>query len=371
MKSKVYIIIFLTIFLFSIVSNKEVRTPLEELQVSLGIGVDLKQDDFDDIYKTTVNSYVFENKENDGKVLVKTKYGSGMTFRNASQDRQRKEDKQYIMGQEKVFVFSEGFAKNGIKNYIDFMFKTSLINDKANVTICEGDAFNILNADTPKYTNSIDYLDGLFNIISNEYFSSEENKIIDIFTRITSKYRNCVLPYISIKNNQIFLKGFAMFDGDKMKILVDTDEGKILNLLRDNSGYGTITLFENQTKALDLYGTSKRKVTCQKDNGDYHFTINLNLKMSVLTNELNNDLINELKVKKDFEKLASKQIEADCSKFIQKMQNNYKVDYLDLKRVLVSKYGRDIDKDLNTLISNSHIEVKAKVTITNYGRGDY
>lgn len=374
MKNKVYFLIFFIVFSCIIISEKQFKAPLEELQVALGIGADLIKEDYNDIYNITVNTYVFHNTEDSdhlSHILIKSRTGSGVTFRDASQNRQLTEDKQYIMGQEKVFVVSEDYAKYGIKPYFDFLFRSSLINDKANVAICKGKASDILNFKSEKHTSSIDFVDGMLNIMPNEHFANKENKVVDVYTRITSKYRNTILPYISIEDDKIELKGYALFDEDKLKVIVDSEEGKIINLLRESSGSGIITLFDTTSRPLDLYGRCKRKVTCKKEDDTYNFTINLNLTMNILTNEINNDLMNEMKIKKELEKLVSTQIEDECSKFIKKMQNTYKVDYLDLRRILVAKYGRNLDTDLNNLVCNSKIDVRAKVTIANYGRGDY
>lgn len=368
MKNKIYAIIFVVILVFTLIFNKEIKTSVEEQQIPLGVGVDLKSNEFNDIYDVTVSTYVFEANE---KILSKTREGSGITSGSARQNRQLKEDKQYLIGQEKVFIIGEDYARYGMKGYFDFVFRNNSINDKANVVICEGTASSLIKFKIENYINSVDFIDGMVNIINLQHFSSEEYKAIDVYTRINSKYRNLVLPYISISNDKIQIKGYALFNEDKMKIIADNTEGKIINILREDSGYGIVTIFNGQDKSLDLYGKGKRKVSCIKEQDNYHFTITLNLKMSILTNEFDKKLSSDRKVKKELQLLAEKQLEDQCREFIDKMQNNYKVDYLDLKRVLVAKYGSNLDVDLNQIICNSKIDVKAKINIVNYGRGDY
>lgn len=368
MKNKIYFIIFIGIFLFITFSNKQTKISLEERQVPLGVGIDLNQNRQGDFYNATVSTYIYENPDN---ILTKTREGAGETFGNSRQNRQLTEDKQYLTGQEKLYIISEDYAKYGMKSFFDFIFRNTLINDKASVVICEGSAKDIFNMKMKNYISPLEFIDGLITVMPNQHFSSREYLVIDVYTRLNSKYRNLMLPYISIVKDKVEVKGYALFDEDKMKINVDSDEGKIINLLKEDSGYGMITVLNNPSNALDLYGTCKRKVSCNKKEDNYNFTINLDLKLVVVTNELNNDLINDIKVSKNFENLAKKQIEDNCLNFINKMQNIYKVDYLDLKRDFVAKYGRDTNIDLNELVSNSKIDVKAKVTITNFGRGEY
>jgi hypothetical protein len=51
------------------------------------------------------------------------------------------------------------------------------------------------------------------------------------------------------------------------------------------------------------------------------------------------------------------------------MQNDYKVDLINLGQYGAAKFGRHKEKDWNETVSNADIEVKVKVD--KFGRGDY
>lgn len=368
MKNKIYLVVFIITFLCSIIFSKATKMSVEELQIPLGVGIDLQENDLTDFYTSTVSTYIYENPKN---IITKKRSGSGTTYGSVTEDRQLKEDKQYLTGQEKIIIISEDFAKHGLKNFFDFTFRNPLINDKANVVVCGGSAKKLMNFKVDNYSCALEFINGIIDVMPNQHFASRQYKVIDCYTRLTSKYRNLILPYISIINDKIQVAGYALFDGDKMKIVLDSEEGKFLNLLRGSEGYGNITILKDTLHTVDLYGTCKRKVSCIKENDNYVFTINLNLTMSLIDNEFDNNLVNDKKSVKNLEALAEKQVEDISLKFIDKMQNIYKMDYLDLKRNFVASYGRNIDKDLNKLISESKIFVNAKVKIINMGRGDY
>ncbi|WP_406541043.1 Ger(x)C family spore germination C-terminal domain-containing protein [Clostridium ljungdahlii] len=63
-------------------------------------------------------------------------------------------------------------------------------------------------------------------------------------------------------------------------------EAKIINLLKENNVKGILTLQQNSKKYIDFYATSRRKVKCYRENGNYKFIINLDLKGDIISNEL-------------------------------------------------------------------------------------
>lgn len=53
------------------------------------------------------------------------------------------------------------------------------------------------------------------------------------------------------------------------------------------------------------------------------------------------------------------------------MQNEYKIDCLELGREAAAKYGRGENIDWDEVVCNSKIQVNVNVKLTGIGRGDY
>ncbi len=58
-------------------------------------------------------------------------------------------------------------------------------------------------------------------------------------------------------------------------------------------------------------------------------------------------------------------------KFIEKMQNEYKLDLLQLGKVAAVKYWRRTGADWDEIISDSKINVQFKINLDKAGRGNF
>ena len=60
-----------------------------------------------------------------------------------------------------------------------------------------------------------------------------------------------------------------------------------------------------------------------------------------------------------------------CNEFIYKMQNEYKVDCLELGRDAAATFGRNPETDWDNIVCNADIIVNVKVKVDNLGRGQF
>ncbi len=367
-KDKIYYIIFIIVVIYYSIFNTYDKPAVEELEIPSYVSVDIQKKGDESSYPIGVNTYVFQE---DGDILVKYREGVGKTPVDARQKRQLREDKQYIIGQEKMYVISEETARLGIKSYIDLLFTNNLTNDKALVAISKEKASDILKYASKEYSDRPDYLEGIVKTIDNLNFYSEENTVFDVYSRLTAKARNLVLPYIEITGEGLKVTGTAVFKDDKMLKKIEGEDVRVLNMLREKSGRGTITLSQGENKYIDIYGKPKRKVKCWKENDKLKFLINIDFKGEVITNTLSKKLNDEYSTKKQIEHMAEKRIENLANDFISKMKLEYKLDCINLGRVAAAKYGKNSVEDWNEAILNSEIYIKAKVNITKQGRGGY
>ena len=192
-----------------------------------------------------------------------------------------------------------------------------------------------------------------------------------MYVRVDSEGRNLVLPYLEIINNKITLTGMAAFKKDKMVAKIPMEEARYMNILRENKVKGILTLQKDSLNLISSYGESKRKVHCEKINGKYKFTIDLEFKGQVITNTMYKDFMINPKTVEKYTHELEEQTKERCNEFINKMQNMYKTDCLELGRDAAATFGRNPETDWDNIVCNAEIIVNVKVKVNNLGRGQF
>lgn len=358
-------------FIFLLLLPTTPIEPVENKNVEVGAAFDVTDvnDDKDYLHKITRNFYLYTA---DNTIVNENYSGIGYSIGKTREDRQNKTDKVALQGMEKVYLLSQEQARLGIRPCVDILFKNSSLSDNGIFVICNGNGADILELKIPGYISPLDYIYGMIKNSPSNNFFSHHYLMSDIYIRMDGEGRNYVIPFIDVKDNTPYIWGTSLFIKDKMKGKLDINESRVMNLLREDKSKGIISINESNKKYIDFECVSKRKVKCEKKDDKYIFTINLNLKGTIANNEINNDIINDSSIIKEFEALLSKEVEKQCYEFIDKMKRDYKLDWLELGKYAMVKNSRKTKVDWNDIvINNSEIIVKPKVIITNIGRGEY
>lgn len=369
MNKKKYFIIIAMVIIYAVISLGIEKVSLEDFGIITGIGYDMKK------VSPTEKRYVFPFSiyefETSGKRSSHVSLGEGRNIGETIENRQKQMNKTFIQGLEKVFVIGQVFAENGLKPILDERARNYQTSDMAFGAICSGNSEKILGMGIEGYASSSEYIAGLIEREQGYNFFSQNYKIIDMLVRIDAEGRNLVMPYIDIKEGIIEITGLAIFKKDKMIAITDIYNAKVLNLLREDNVRGILSYRKSAKEYTDIYVTSRRKVTCEKKEDKYIFTIDLRLVGDITSNTLYKDILDNLEIKKEYEKIMSKKVEDMGNAFISKMKNEYKTDCFELGREAAAKYGRRKGIDWNDVVCNSEIKVNAKVIVNEQGRGDY
>lgn len=369
MKLKIIILICVVITaFFSLGLDKQ--QPLEEMNVISGVGVDLDVRSNIPYHIVPFSVYLLEPPD---KMESGLRPGTALTYGGTRQTRQLIDDRQSLLGLEKVLIISESQAVYGLKDLLDILLRNTHLNGTAFVVVCKGKAADMLDKKIKGYASSSDFIAGLIRNTVYYNFFSAEYKVNDLIFTVDSEGRNLVVPYIEVteEGEGIKVTGMALFKKEKMVEKIDVDELRIMNIMRENNVLGTLSIWKGPTDYIDYYATSKRKISCTKKGDKYKFTININLKGDLVTDTLYKDLQEDPAKNAKFNKEMAEDVKKRCDDFISKMQNEYKVDCLQLGQIAVSKYGRHSGVDWNSIVCNSEIEVNVKVKIEKTGRGDY
>lgn len=361
------LIICVSLYIFYLKGNTFI--PAENLAIPSSIGVDtIYPNGPTPEYSIPIAVYNFLG-EKPTPTIIQT--GIGKTIGQTRQDRQLKLNLKFILGLEKMLIFSEKTSRLGLENIIDILFANRNVNDTAVSAVCKGKSEDILKLSMKNYPNPGDYLSDSIKSNTEFNFFSDNYKLMDIYVRMGAEGRTLVLPYVEIKEQKPKITGLAIFKKDKMVQKIGIDEARILNLLKEDNVRGIISIRRSPKEYVDFYATNKRKITCKKENDKYTFYIDLSLNGDIVTNTLYKNLANNPVLIQKLKDNINKEVTTMCYNFINKMQNQYKIDCLSLGSVGAAKIGRHKGTDWDKVVSEANIIVNVKTKISGMGRGDY
>ncbi|MGH4121973.1 MAG: Ger(x)C family spore germination protein [Clostridium sp.] len=356
------------IIIYLIFNSGKTNLPIEKTDISSGIANDIITTSTGTEYLISASAYTFNKKDEISSVILE---GVGKNIPDTRSSRQTISSKQFMLGLQKVFILSEAMATYGINPLADILLSNQDMNDAAWLVVCKDKALDMLKFKVEDAPTSSDHIDGMLESSPQQNFMSENYKVVDMYVRIGSEGRGLILPYLEILNNKITLTGMAVFKKDKMVANIPLKEAVYMNILREDKVKGTLTLQNDALQWVSTYGQSKRKVHCEKINGKYKFNIDLEFKGKIVSNTMYKDFMANPKTIEKYSHELEEEIEKRCNEFINKMQNQYKVDCLELGRDAAATFGRNPEIDWDNIVCNADIIVNVKVSVNNLGRGQF
>lgn len=356
------ILVFVAIYTF----NQNVKT-IEEYEISSGFGNDIERN-FEDqvVYSVPYSIYDFQN-ENENKSFIKE--GKAKSIGETRGDRSLKSGKAPLVGLQKIIIISEEQAEIGIKAIVNILFSNPKMNDRSLFIVCKGNALDILNFKVTGCASSSDFIEGMIKRLSKIDFFLDEYSLLNTYVALDAEGRNLAFPYLELINNELKISGMTVFKEDKMLYNLDLEKSKIMNMLRGNKSRGTATLVADKYKSVSYSAQIKRHVKCQKKDDGYLFNIQIDCLANIISSKDYKVLDSD--AKKKLEQLIKKDLQEGFTSFINTMQNEYKLDMLQLGFIAASKYGKDTGVDWDEEVSKSKISIDVKVKVQNSERGEY
>ncbi|MBU3143663.1 Ger(x)C family spore germination protein [Clostridium sp. CF012] len=356
------------IIIYLIFNSSKSNLPIEKTEICSGISYDLITTSPLNEYYVGASVYTFTKKDEVSSSILE---GIGKSIAETRASRSTISSKEFLLGLQKVFIFSEAASINGINPIADIIFSNQQMNDATWLVVCKGKAIDMLKFKVDDAITSSDHIDGLIESSTEQNFMSDQYKVIDMFARVGSEGRNLVLPYLEIKNEKITLTGMAVFKKDKMVANIPMAQAGYMNILREDNVQGILTLQKDSQNLISNYGESKRKVRCEKINGKYKFTIDIEFKGTIVNNTMYKDFMINPKTVEKYSHELEEQTKKRCNEFINKMQNQYKTDCLELGRNAAATFGRNPEIDWDNIVCNAEIIVNVKVKVKDLGRGQF
>lgn len=199
-----FLVIFIVIAFITAFNVGKEKVPIEEVDMPIGAGVDLENNE----YNLAICVYIFKADTIESDVRV----GKALSIGETREKRQLKSDKPFVLGGERVYVFSEDFCRAGVRNEMDILFNNPKVTGTPYCMVCKGKPENILKLKIKGYNSPVDFIEGLAKNSINNNFFKDNYKLIDMFVRIDSEGRNVSLPYIELKDDKIQVTGAALFN---------------------------------------------------------------------------------------------------------------------------------------------------------------
>ena len=209
-------------------------------------------------YNVAASAYTFTKKDEVSSVILE---GIGKNIPDTRSTRQTISSKEFLLGLQKVFIFSEAVATYGINPIADILFSNQQMNDATWLVVCKDKAIDMLKFKVDDAPTSSDHINGMIESSTEQNFMSNDYKVIDMYVRVDSEGRGLVLPYLEILNNKITLTGMAVFKKDKMVAKIPMEEARFMNILRNNKVKGILTLQKDSLHLISTYGDVEKEGT--------------------------------------------------------------------------------------------------------------
>ncbi|WP_260288445.1 Ger(x)C family spore germination protein [Peribacillus aracenensis] len=289
---------------------------LKDTSLILGTAFDLTKD------KKILETVTFPKSKRGLNVQqhVVTISSKGDTTLNVKGELDQKLPDRYDASKNRIFLFGESLAKQGIYPVLDAVYRDPKGPLQAKLAVVDGSAKKALSQFPPETPLSSEYLPKLLKSTAEIGVINNEN-VQSICTIIFSEGEDFLVPYLKIlsKEKRTKVTGLAMFHKDKFVGKLGITESKMFLLMKGNKKKKTSFTIKvhNKKESLDKNFISvdvirtKRKLLVSQNKGKPYAKIKVNIKLEVkeypedhLDRQLEVTELNK-KIEKSFREMAN------------------------------------------------------------------
>lgn len=300
---------------------------------------------------------------------------SGRTVGDTSAHRGTRYPSTLLLGDIQVAMYGKDLAEQGLLPYIDNYMRDPRVKKSLFMVVVEGRGDEFLQK-AHKVNPYLGFeIPGVFTSKKkNQFFAA--TTLHDFFNDVNTTGKNPVVCIMKVlPNGHYKVNGTAIFKKDKMISQIGMKETVPLILLRgEEECCGFIPfVVKKDGKEIDRGSVeinSRRKVTVKRDGDKFTFYIKLKITGRLVEHYAQERLI--LKDKScinDIEKALAGQIKNECLALINRMQNEWGVDCIDITKYALAKWRHEIKKEVEeeSFIRNADIRLKVEVDIPFWG----
>ncbi|MDM5333897.1 Ger(x)C family spore germination protein [Ureibacillus composti] len=341
------------------------RRELNQLAITLAIGIDKVEDDYQVSAQVVVPSVVSTNSTGGGTMV--TLYSArGETVYEAFRKMTKDSPRKIYPGHTRILVVGEELAQEGIAESLDLLSRDSELRPDFYVVVAkENTAANILNVTTPVENIPANKMFNSLKMSEIAWSGTKSIKLDELIEDLVSDGKEAVLTGVEIVGNQeqgsskqniesispsarIRYDNLAVFKDDQLVGWLTEDETIGFSYVTDsvqtsvkaiscpNEGKATIEVIQVNS---ELKGNIK--------NGKPVVNIKINVEGDVGSVECKINL-NELKTIHSLEKIYEKEMQDNIKKTIATLQTKYKTDIFGFGEEI----HRSNPKEWNTIKNN-------------------
>ncbi|MBK1813046.1 Ger(x)C family spore germination protein [Clostridium sp. YIM B02505] len=234
----------------------------------------------------------------------------------------------------KIIVFGQKFAENySINSIIDFFVRRRDFQVIAYSAVAFPNAKEVLSV-----SPSDEYLPG--NALFMKFGQGSESpykytaKLFQMYDRLITPGSTPFCSVVEKKENDLYIKKVALFQDGKLKLILEQDEAKVLNILNNTSDPSSLRY--NYRGASNPIGVglnqTKTKIKFKEVTESRNIVFDINIKVAATLEEVGIQDFNT----KDLENSINRYVEEKALALLEKLKEN-QVDPLQLQRLYWSK----------------------------------
>ncbi|KRE53627.1 Ger(x)C family spore germination protein [Paenibacillus sp. Soil522] len=378
--------VFISVLCMAVVAGCWNRRELNDLAVSVAIGVDQRAD------KILLSNQILNPEAISGAaggssfapVTMFQEKGSG--FQEAARRMTALSTRKIYVGQMQMLVFGEEFARKGVVNVLDHISRDHEYRKDFYVVIARGaEAQDILKVYTPLEKTPASKMNASLETSSKVWGATAAIKINELISMLTSKGKSAVLTGIVVSGDtqfgndkknaekifspaQLKYSGLAVFKKDKLLGWLTEKESKGYNYtqgkIKSTAVLASCPNDNNKKITVELLGTKNKKKVSIVDGKP---VIDLQIKTEGVVTDAQCELdFTKAATISELEHLIESEIKDTMISVIKKMQTKYKSDIFGFGEEVERenpRYWESAKNDWNQVFSTMKVNVRVKVKI--------
>lgn len=250
---------------------------LNDLSIISGIGIDKKDNEYEVTYEILNDKKQGTDSSQQKSIIISE---TGRNLPEALINTTKKSPKQAYFAHLKLLIITEEVASADMQNIIEYFLRSANIRSEFYIVISANSSskaiFESVSEETPVMSDKI-------NVMLERNFKTKnsiyKNNFEEIQINFLEKGQDAIIPTISFDEELVTLGGNAIFDGYKLKKILNDEESLDLNILTGKATNAFYTFNcpndDNQKITLNVY-KSGAKFKIDKNN-------KLNIDVSLMT----------------------------------------------------------------------------------------
>lgn len=356
------------------------RSEVNDLAIVVGIGIDSADDEQLELSllltiptgnqgQQSSSGGQQKSNGNQQEIVVSVK---GRTIPDAFSKLQEKISRRFFWGHNRVIVFGEELAKEGINEQIDFFVRHPETRLRTLVFVCEGKAADILETPPVLEASRAEMLREL-----SELKIAMRVTLKDLSEMLSEEQQTAVLPWIETiplkeegEEEGYLIRGTAVFKQGKFVGKLNSKQTRGLLWILNKIDMAVITIEPEEEKGFIsmLHFRANTTLTPKIINGKPQIIINIVTEDDVLQNETNLEL-NSKQIQR-LEKQTARAIRAYIRSTLENVQKEFNADVLGFSEEFHRKYPKEWKKmkeNWDEIFPEIEVKMNIRVEIIRHG----